>query len=98
MQDAPSQQEMAVDARGRLAFLQVTPDTTRTLAAFRPHVQAALPDILDLFDRHMATETVLARLIGTQTDRLKRTRITHWERLFFRQFRFTSPPPGAAQS
>jgi len=86
MQDASPKQDMAADARGRLAFLQITPETTTTLAAFWPHVQTALPDILTKFYRHMTAEPTLARLIGTQTERLKRAQITHWERLFSGRF------------
>ena len=83
--DAPKQ-DTAADTRGRLAVMQITPDTSKTLAAFWPHVQSALPDILNGFYRHMGAEPTLARLIGTQTERLKRAQGTHWERLFSGRF------------
>jgi len=86
MNDATPKQDMAADARGRLTFMRITPDTTETLAGFWPHVRSALPDILDGFYRHVATEPALARLVGTQTERLKRAQGTHWERLFSGRF------------
>ncbi len=86
MNDAASQQDRVTDARGRLAFLQITPDTSAALVKFWPHVHAALPDILDRFYRYLTTEPALARLIGTQTERLKRAQTSHWERLFSGRF------------
>ena len=51
----------ATDTRSRLAFMQITADTSRTLAGFWPHVREALPDILDGFYRHAGTEPHLAK-------------------------------------
>ena len=66
--------------------MQITPATAKTLSEFWPHVRSALPDILDGFYRHAGTEPHLARMIGTQTGRLKSVQSTHWERLFSGRF------------
>jgi Protoglobin len=74
------------DARARLDFMRITPDTTRVLSGFWPHVQSALPAIVDGFYRHVTGQTGLARLVGNKADQLKRTQATHWERLLSGRF------------
>ena len=86
MNDAIPKQDMAADARVRLTFMRITPDTTETLAGFWPHVRSALPEMIDGFYRDVIAEPALARLVGTQTERLKRAQGTHWERLFSGRF------------
>ena len=76
----------AADPRERLAFMQITPDTAKTLATFWPHVRSALPDILSAFYRHVTAEPRLARLVGNQMERLKGAQGAHWERLFSGRF------------
>nr|WP_294546099.1 globin-coupled sensor protein [uncultured Rhodopila sp.] len=82
----PDPLDTVATTRSRLAFLQITPETGRTLSGFWPHVQAGLPEILDGFYRHAGTEPHLAKMMGNQTARLKGVQGTHWERLFSGRF------------
>lgn len=66
--------------------MQITPSTKQTLADFWPQVRSALPDILDGFYRHAGTEAAFARVLGSETGRLKTVQGTHWERLFEGRF------------
>ena len=86
MRTEPRTQNSDTDTRSRLAFMQITPATRQTLSEFWPHVQSALPDILDGFYRHAGSEPDLSRMVGSQTGRLKQTQATHWERLFSGRF------------
>ncbi len=86
MKTEPRTQNTGTDAPSRLAFMQITPATRQTLSEFWPHVQLALPEILDGFYRHAGSEPDFSRMIGTQTGRLKQTQSTHWERLFSGRF------------
>jgi methyl-accepting chemotaxis protein len=82
----PGLHNAATDRRSQLAFMQITPDSAATLAAFWPHVKAALPEILEKSYQHMKADPQLASLIGTQTERLKGLQTAHWERLFSGRF------------
>jgi methyl-accepting chemotaxis protein len=82
----PRLQDIATDTRSRLAFMRITPETSTTLSEFWPHVQSAMPDMLDGFYRHAGTEPHLARMMGKQTGRLKGVQSAHWERLFSGRF------------
>jgi len=86
MKDDVSKLNANVDAQARLAFMQINRETTKTLSGFWPHVRAALPVMLDKFYRHVTAEPELARLVGSQTDRLKSAQGAHWERLFSGRF------------
>lgn len=74
------------DIRGRLDFMRITPDTTKALVDFWPHVQSALPEILDGFYRHVTAQPDLARMIGSRTQHLKTVQGAHWARLFSGRF------------
>jgi len=78
--------DRADELRERLAFMRITPETGRTLAAFWPYLQAGLPAILDSFYKHLSAEPLLARMVGDQTSRLKAAQGAHWERLFSGRF------------
>jgi methyl-accepting chemotaxis protein len=78
--------DTAAETRARLGFMQITPETGKTLASFWSHVQSALPGILDGFYRHITSEPQLVRILGTQTARLKSAQAAHWERLLSGRF------------
>jgi len=86
MKTDPHSRDSTPDPRARLAFMQITPETTTALAVFWPHVRSAMPDILDRFYRHVGTQPELARLLGNQTQRLKALQLAHFERLFTAEF------------
>ncbi len=66
----------------RVEFMGITPQTREALRAFWPHVQAALPAILDSFYAHARTVPALNELIGARADGLKAAQARHWARLF----------------
>ncbi len=72
----------AHDRDARLRFMQIDARTSELLHGFWPHVERALPAILDGFYRHVTSEPQLAALIGQQSDRLKKVQSSHWARLF----------------
>ncbi len=66
----------------RVAFMGITPQTRTALRAFWPHVEKALPEILDSFYAHARSAPALAAMIGTRVDGLKAAQGRHWARLF----------------
>jgi len=86
MKSDPRPQDTGAETRARLTFMQITPDTGKVLSGFWPHVQSALPGILDGFYRHVTSEPQLVHLVGNQTGRLKTAQSVHWERLFSGRF------------
>ena len=70
----------------RVAFIGITPETSAALKAFWPHVEGALPAILDAFYRHLETAPALAAMVGQHTSRLKGAQTQHWKRLFSGSF------------
>jgi len=82
-------QDMTVrrhDHDGRIRFMHITPATGQALRGFWPAVQAALPDILEGFYAQVTAEPALAKLVGTQAERLKGAQTAHWARLFGGRF------------
>lgn len=78
--------ETDADQDSHVRFMGITPATRRLLAAFWPTVEAALPDILDAFYRHVMTEPELAKLFTGDLKRVKTAQGTHWQRLFCGSF------------
>lgn len=66
----------------RLKFLEITDETRHALHGFWPLAEAALPVILDRFYAHVGHEPALAKLVGSQAERLKSAQHAHWKRLF----------------
>jgi len=74
------------DIERRLRYAGIDRATGRRLRGFWRVARLALPGILDSFYDHVRAEPLLAGMIGTQTDRLKRAQSSHWERLFSGRF------------
>ena len=74
------------DRTERLRFMSIDGETSRLLAAFWPSVETALPVLLDDFYRHVTAVPALAKLLGSDIQRLKRAQGSHWERLFSGRF------------
>ncbi len=70
----------------RLRYFRIDSATSEALREFWPAVKRALPDVLDGFYRHLASEPALARLVGSQAERLKTAQGAHWARLFDGRF------------
>lgn len=73
---------VAVDRDARLRFMEVDEKTGNALRAFWKVIEPHLPDVLDGFYNHLASEPSLAKLVGTQAPRLKQAQGGHWARLF----------------
>ena len=78
--------EQSADRDTRLRFMQIDARTSELLREFWPHVERALPKILDGFYGHVVGEPRLASMIGQQIPRLKGAQSTHWARLFSGRF------------
>jgi methyl-accepting chemotaxis protein len=74
------------DQETRLRFMRIDQRTGDALREFWPAVEKALPRVLEGFYRHLGSEPNLSKLIGSQSDRLKKAQGTHWERLFNGRF------------
>lgn len=74
--------EAAVDREGRLRFMEITADTGAALRDLWKVIEPHLPDVLDGFYKHLASEPALARLVSDQAPRLKQAQGSHWARLF----------------
>ncbi|GAA0551117.1 methyl-accepting chemotaxis protein [Rhizomicrobium palustre] len=70
------------DRNERLRFAGIGPDVADRLQAFWPHVERALPRILDDFYQHLASVPRLSQIVGTQHTRLKAAQSSHWALLF----------------
>lgn len=70
----------------RLAFMRITPETSRLLGAFWPVVEPRLQHILDGFYEHVVTVPSLEKLLADKIPRLKKAQKKHWERLFSGRF------------
>lgn len=70
------------DRLARMRFMRVTPQTTEHLQEFWRFAAPKLPDILDGFYRHLASQPHLKTMVGTDAPRLKKAQGSHWERLF----------------
>lgn len=70
------------DRRGRLRFAGIESDAAERLQAFWPHVERQLPQILERFYAHLASEPKLATMVGQQSGRLKSAQARHWGMLF----------------
>ena len=81
-----SQSSTDQDRETRLKFMRIDDATGALLRAFWPTVNAALPSILEGFYKHVTGEPVLAKLLGSQIERLKKAQGKHWERLFNGRF------------
>ncbi len=75
-----------VDRDGRIQFMRITPETSKLLREFWPAVEKALPAILDDFYTFGASVPALAKLIGSQSARLKGAQARHWAKLFDGRF------------
>ena len=65
-----------------MAFLHIGADTGRTLKAFWPAIEPAMPSLLDGFFQHVGAVPHIAKLLGGQIPRLKQVQGAHWQRLF----------------
>jgi len=74
------------DNRDRMRFLKIDAETSEVLAAFWPSVEQALPALVDNFYQHVTTVPALAKLLGSNVQRLRRAQGSHWERLFSGRF------------
>lgn len=74
------------DNDARLRFMQIGSNTNLLLEEFWKVVLPHLPDILSGFYTHVTSVPALAKMIGNQTDHLKKTQSLHWERLFSGRF------------
>jgi methyl-accepting chemotaxis protein len=74
------------DLGERLAFAAIDDRTRALLAEAWPHVEAALPEILDGFYAHIAGFPHLSALIGDRSEPLKAAQSKHWKRLFDGRF------------
>ncbi|MCE9650739.1 MAG: globin-coupled sensor protein [Parvibaculum sp.] len=72
----------AADRDGRLRFMEINDATGAALRDFWKVIEPHLPDVLDGFYNHLTSEPSLAKLVGTQTPRLKQAQGGHWARLF----------------
>ena len=81
-QNSNSVQTNVTSWEHRVAFMGITPQSRAALRAFWPHVQNALPAILESFYDHARSEPALASLIGERVDALKSAQGRHWARLF----------------
>ena len=70
------------DRDARLRFARITPETTKLLRAFWPHIERRLPQILERFYDHLFAVPKLAAMVGAERARLKKAQTTHWTRLF----------------
>jgi methyl-accepting chemotaxis protein len=71
---------------GHLRFMNIGADTPALLSEFWKLVQPQLPDILEGFYRHVSASPNLAKMMGDNIPRLKRSQSSHWERLFSGRF------------
>jgi methyl-accepting chemotaxis protein len=74
------------DNDARIRFVKLDAQARLDLGEFWKVVLPVLPDILSGFYEHVSSVSALARLVGTETHRLKRAQETHWERLFSGRF------------
>jgi methyl-accepting chemotaxis protein len=74
------------DREARLRFMRIDAETGEILREFWKPVERALPEILDGFYQHVASEAQLVKLIGNDIPRLKKAQSTHWARLFNGRF------------
>jgi methyl-accepting chemotaxis protein len=70
------------DRSRRLDFMGISPESGHLLAEFWPKVEAALPEILDEFYKHVTAVPELSSRVGDQSARLKSAQTQHWGRLF----------------
>lgn len=70
----------------RLKFMQIDQTTRQVLAKFWKVVQPRMPQILDGFYNHVGTVPALAKLVGSDSSRLKKAQHAHWEQLFSGRF------------
>ncbi|HNB27325.1 MAG TPA: protoglobin domain-containing protein, partial [Alphaproteobacteria bacterium] len=75
-----------MDRDGRIQFMRITPETGKLLREFWPVVEKALPTILEDFYNFGVSVPALAKLIGTQSARLKGAQQRHWAKLFDARF------------
>jgi len=76
----------AADNNVRLGFMGIGEDTRAYLSEFWKIVEPQLPDILSGFYAHVAAVPALAKMVGSETPRLKKAQASHWERLFSGRF------------
>jgi uncharacterized protein YoxC len=74
--------DTSVDRDARLRFMEIDEDTGSALREFWKVIEPHLPEVLDGFYNHLATEPSLSKLVGTQAPRLKQAQGGHWARLF----------------
>jgi methyl-accepting chemotaxis protein len=66
--------------------MEISADTSLALRELWTVIEPHLPEVLDGFYAHLASEPALASLVGTQAQRLKQAQGTHWKRLFTSDF------------
>lgn len=74
--------------RKRMEFVEVDTQTRQSLEEYLPHLEAALPDILEEFYAHIKKWPEQAAMFQDETrmDYAKKAQIQHWLRLFQARF------------
>ncbi|HUB48990.1 MAG TPA: globin-coupled sensor protein [Acetobacteraceae bacterium] len=70
------------DLGTRSRFMRIGADDLQLLQRFWQIVEPKLPEILDGFYRHLATEPRLQAMLGDKVSHLKQAQSVHWRRLF----------------
>ncbi|KAB7741339.1 hypothetical protein F2P47_06245 [Parvibaculum sedimenti] len=76
----------STDREGRLRFMEIDADVSKTLRELWHIIEPRLPDVLDGFYAHLGSSPALAKLVGNQSNRLKQAQGSHWARLFDGKF------------
>jgi methyl-accepting chemotaxis protein len=74
------------DRETRMRFMRIDARTGELLREFWKVVEPVLPKLLDGFYQHITREPELARLVGSDSPRLKTAQGSHWARLFNGRF------------
>ena len=70
------------DLGTRMRLMRIGAGDVQLLQRFWQIVEPKLPDILDDFYRHVATESRLQAMLGDKVPHLKQAQTVHWRRLF----------------
>jgi len=78
--------QSGLDRDVRLRFMRINGETSELLRDFWGVLQPHMQTILDGFYSHIMSEPQLAKRIGNEAPRLKKTQQAHWARLFDGRF------------
>ena len=74
------------DIDRRLGFSRIDEKTKKYLKESWLFINPELPGILTAFYQHLSSEPSIAKILGSQTERLKGLQTQHWQRLFSGNF------------